>query len=168
MQFSGSRFWHILPFPQRLKKGLFLIHSADPLFRPVEINIIVHVYVRPHFSKYRKTKQTSLEHNDRYRWDCGSGRRDHWRHMSFFHFYPGKFALKAKFTLGSEEEDAFLPCYKVVWKFTLAFMLIWTFFALKLEALRRRKLLSATISREGSGMKKVQILSNFSWKNRLS
>ena len=66
----------------------------DPQTRPVVIIILAQISVRssvrPHFSKYRKPKQTSRENNDRYWWDCGSGRGDHWWHMScsFFISYP--------------------------------------------------------------------------------
>ena len=41
----------------------------------------------PHFKiQYSKTKQTMLENNDRYWWDCG----DHWWHMSCSELFPSR------------------------------------------------------------------------------
>ena len=66
---------------------ILLIHSAGPQNRPVVIiifaKISVRPSVRPHFSKYLKTNQKPLENYDHYWWDCGSGRGDHWWHMSW-------------------------------------------------------------------------------------
>ena len=44
--------------------------SIDPLGRPTVQAGVDHIFasVRPHFSKYRETKQTSIENNDRYWW----------------------------------------------------------------------------------------------------
>ena len=70
-----------------------LIHSADPQSRTVVIIIFAHVSVRPsvrpHFSKYRKTKQTSFENIDRYLWGSRSGRVDHWCH---YHYHSTDFS----------------------------------------------------------------------------
>ena len=56
-----------------------VILSANSQSRPaMTINFIFTPVVRPYFSKYRITKQTSVESNYCYSWDCGSGRVDHW------------------------------------------------------------------------------------------
>ena len=64
---------------------VFLIHLADPESWPVVIIIFGYTYcpsVRPHFSKYSKTKHVSSKNNvDDWRY-CGSDRVDHWWHMS--------------------------------------------------------------------------------------
>ena len=74
-----------------------LIHSVDPHFRPVVSIIFSHVSVRPsvrtQFSKYRKTKETWRENNDHFWWDRGSGRGDHWWHMSCFLSFPCQFEV---------------------------------------------------------------------------
>ena len=61
---------------------LFLIHSADPQTRPVVIIIFVHVSVRT-FKNI--AKETSLENNDHYWWECGSGWGDHSPHLPIFY-----------------------------------------------------------------------------------
>ena len=65
------------------EKILQLIHSADQRSRQVVIIVFARVVrpsVRPHFSKSSKTKQS--ENNVHCRRDCGSGRVDHWWHLS--------------------------------------------------------------------------------------
>ena len=69
-----------------------LIHSADPQSRQVGIIVFAHVVrlyfrssVRPHCSKSRKTKQS--DNNVRYWGDCGSGRVDHWWHLSCYYYF---------------------------------------------------------------------------------
>ena len=67
---------------------MFLL--IDEANRPVVIIVFAHVvlpYVRPHFSKYSKTKQISNENNVQYWQDCGSGRVDHWWHLSCFSLF---------------------------------------------------------------------------------
>ena len=49
----------------------------DPLGRPTDYC----PYVRTSVPTFQ-TKQTSGENNYHYWWDCGSGREDHWWHMS--------------------------------------------------------------------------------------
>ena len=74
----------------------------EPLGRPLVIIIFAQVSVRPsvrpHFSKFGKTKQTAHENNDRYWRDCGSGRGDPWWHMScsYFFFTAAKKEVEAK------------------------------------------------------------------------
>ena len=75
---------------------LFL--SIDPLVQTTDLAGSDHYfrtdfrpYVRPNFSKYRITKQTSPENNDHYWWDCVSGRGDHWWHMSCLSFFHAIF-----------------------------------------------------------------------------
>ena len=52
-------------------------------------------YASIHFSKLCKTNQFSSENSDRYWRDCGSGREDHWWHLSsflcFFPFFSPRF-----------------------------------------------------------------------------
>ena len=57
-----------------------LIHLADPQSRPGVIIVFAQV-VRPNFLKSSKTKRSS-ENNVHYWRDCGSGRVDHWWHLS--------------------------------------------------------------------------------------
>ena len=82
---------------------ILLIHLADPQSRPVVITIfarVVYTSVRPpvrlHFSKSRKTKQTSSENSDCYLCECGSGRVDHWWHTCLFLPYSAS-RKKSKF-----------------------------------------------------------------------
>ena len=57
----------------------FLIHSAAPQSLQKVITIFTHAD-RPsaQISKSLKTKQFSSKNSDRYWWDCGSGRVDHY------------------------------------------------------------------------------------------
>ena len=76
--FSNSPNWII---ELTLGENDILIHSAVP--QSVVIIVFAHV-VRPHFSKSIKTKHISCENNVVHHWrDCGSGRVDHWWHLSF-------------------------------------------------------------------------------------
>ena len=69
---------------KKVNRRVITKNFIDPLGRPTVPAGSDHYFrtgfrpsVRPHFSKYRKTKQTSHENNDRYWWDCGSVRGDH-------------------------------------------------------------------------------------------
>ena len=58
-----------------------LIHEADPQSRAGSDHCFAYAvrsYVRPHFTKQNKTNFNNV----RYWWDCGSGRVDHWWHLS--------------------------------------------------------------------------------------
>ena len=58
--------------------------SADPQSRPVVITVFTQCCLsRDYFSKYHKTKHFSSENRDRYWRDWGSGRVDHWLHLSY-------------------------------------------------------------------------------------
>ena len=66
--------------------GLFEVFwLVDPLGRPTITSICM--AVRPHFSKSSQAKQMSSEDNVHSWRDCGSGRVDHWWHLTSFSFY---------------------------------------------------------------------------------
>ena len=90
----GDHWWHLpcyLSFGIVFLAMFFCFSSSssldifDPLGRPTVTDGSDHCfcscspYVRPHFSKSSKTKQS--ENNVRYWRDCGSGRVDHWWHL---------------------------------------------------------------------------------------
>ena len=68
------------------RKTLILIPSADPQSRLV----VIIVWCCPYFSKSSKTKQISSENNVHYWRNCGSGRVDHWWHLSCFPYFKCK------------------------------------------------------------------------------
>ena len=97
----------------------------------------VRTNVRPHFSKSSKTKQISGENSDRSWGDCGSGRVDHWWHLSclpsFFcsshmpnplSFLPPNILARkcsfkswwAKYTFQSWDYFFFSAIYQIVWE----------------------------------------------------
>ena len=79
---------------------LLLIHEADPQSRPVVLDDIVFAHVvRPYFrpSPLYQTKQISSENNVRHWRDCGSGRVDHWWHLSC---YNSLLPILVRFLLG--------------------------------------------------------------------
>ena len=89
-------FCHIWIFSQFL--------HFDPLVRPTVTAGSDHSFrkccpsVRPHCSKSGQIKQISSENNVRYWRDCGSGRVDHWWHLSgFSHFRREPKCLENKF-----------------------------------------------------------------------
>ena len=71
-----------------LQLVMFLIHEADPQSRPPGSDhyfLTCCMYVRPHFSKSLKTKQSSRENSDCYWWVWPSGSL--MTHMSCFFSY---------------------------------------------------------------------------------
>ena len=83
-----------------VSKWYLLIHSDAPQARSVVIIVFTHLvrpsvrpYICPHFSKSSKTKQISSENNVYYWRDCGSGRVDHWWHLSSSSFRAWRLVL---------------------------------------------------------------------------
>ena len=60
---------------------VLLIHSANPQSRPVRIIVFAHV-VRASVPTFQILQNKTTENNVRYWRDCGSGRVDHWWHLS--------------------------------------------------------------------------------------
>ena len=89
-----KRHFHFFPSSSTPHSTSFFL-SFDPLGRPTVMADSDHyfrtwcLYFRPSvrlypISKSRKIKQFSSENSNRYWRDCGSGRVDHWWHLSFF------------------------------------------------------------------------------------
>ena len=90
--FSLVEFWNL---KLHNVQGKILIHSANPKSRTVVIIVFTHVVrlfvrtsVRISVLTFQIYQNKTTEHNGRYWRDCGSGRVDHWWHLSCWSTMP--------------------------------------------------------------------------------
>ena len=80
---NGRRFKTAKKIP--LGEIFFLTAQSNRSTRPTHSPVFVRTST---FQNIMPNKTHSVKNNDRYWWDCGSGRRDHWWHMSNVCLFP--------------------------------------------------------------------------------